>query len=125
MWGSGARLSLTRLGPKCPRPLVGHPGEPKQQTLVSRTSLIDNLSSHKSPKIRIAIEATGAELHFLPRYSPDVNPSEMVFSKLKTLLLKASERTIEALWSRIGELLSYFPRQECENYFQAVGYQST
>jgi transposase len=87
--------------------------------------LIDNLSSHKSPKIRIAIEATGAELHFLPRYSPDLNPIEMVFSKLKTLLRKASERTIEALWSRIGELLSYFPRQECENYFQAAGYQPT
>jgi transposase len=71
--------------------------------------LIDNLSSHKSPKIRKAIEARGAELHFLPRYSPDFNPIEMVFSKLKTLLRKASERTIEALWNRISELLSHFP----------------
>ncbi len=60
--------------------------------------LIDNLASHKSPKIRKAIEAKGAALRFLPRYSPDFNPIEMVFSKLKTLLRKASERTVEALW---------------------------
>ena len=87
--------------------------------------LIDNLSSHKSPKIRKAIAATGAELRFLPRYSPDLNPIEMVFSKLKTLLRKASERTVEALWNRIGELLSQFPPKECQNYFQAAGYEPT
>lgn len=68
--------------------------------------LIDNLASHKSPKIRKAIEAEGAELRFLPRYSPDLNPIEMAFSKLKTLLRKASERSVEALWTRIGELTS-------------------
>jgi transposase len=77
--------------------------------------LIDNLGSHKSPKIKNAIAAAGAELRFLPRYSPDLNPIEMAFSKLKTLLRKASERTVEALWNRIGELLSHFPRQECQN----------
>jgi transposase len=87
--------------------------------------LIDNLGSHKSPKIRKTIEATGAELHFLPRYSPDLNPIEMVFSKLKTLLRKASERTVEALWNRIGELLSHFSPHECQNYFQAAGYEPT
>jgi transposase len=87
--------------------------------------LIDNLGSHKSPKIRKAIEAKGAELHFLPRYSPDLNPIEMAFSKLKTLLRKASERSVEALWSRIGELLSHFPRHECQNYFRAAGYEPT
>jgi transposase len=85
--------------------------------------LIDNLGSHKSPKIKNAIAAAGAELRFLPRYSPDLNPIEMAFSKLKTLLRKASERTVEALWNRIGELLSHFPRQECQNYFQAAGYE--
>ncbi len=87
--------------------------------------LIDNLSAHKSPKIRKAIEAEGAELRFLPRYSPDLNPIEMVFSKLKTLLRKASERTVEALWTRIGELLDHFPQKECENYFKAAGYEPT
>ena len=87
--------------------------------------LIDNLTSHKSPKIRKAIEAEGAELRFLPRYSPDLNPIEMAFSKLKTLLRKASERSIEALWIRIGELLSHFPQNECENYFRAAGYEPT
>jgi transposase len=87
--------------------------------------LIDNLASHKSPKIRKAIEAEGAELRFLPRYSPDLNPIEMAFSKLKTLLRKASERFVEALWSRIGELLSHFPQNECQNYFKAAGYEPT
>jgi len=87
--------------------------------------LIDNLASHKSPKIRKAIEAEGAELRFLPRYSPDLNPIEMAFSKLKTLLRKASERSVEALWTRIGELLSHFPQNECENYFRAAGYEPT
>jgi transposase len=87
--------------------------------------LIDNLASHKSPKIRKAIEAEGAELRFLPRYSPDLNPIEMAFSKLKTLLRKASERSVEALWTRIGELLSHFPQNECENYSRAAGYEPT
>jgi len=67
----------------------------------------------------------GAELRFLPRYSPDLNPIEMAFSKLKTLLRKASERSVEALWTRIGELLSHFPQNECENYFRAAGYEPT
>ena len=87
--------------------------------------LIDNLGSHKSPKVRIAIEAKGAGLCFLPRYSPDLNPIEMAFSKLKTLLRKACERSVEALWSRIGELLDLFPPNECENYFKAAGYGPT
>lgn len=87
--------------------------------------LIDNLSSHKSAKVRATIEAEGAELRFLPRYSPDLNPIEMMFSKLKTLLRKASERSVEALWSRIGELLDSFPPNECENYFKAAGYGPT
>jgi transposase len=87
--------------------------------------LSDNLSAHKSPKIRKAIEATGAAWHFLPRSSPDLNPIEMVVSKLKTLLRKAFERPVEALWNRIGELLGHCPRQECQNSFQATGYEPT
>ena len=69
--------------------------------------------------------AKGAALRFLPRYSPDFNPIEMLFSKLKTLLRRASERSIEALWNRIGELLDRFPQNECENYFKAAGYEPT
>ncbi len=87
--------------------------------------LIDHLASHKSPKIRQAIAAKGAALRFLPRYSPDFNPIEMMFSKLKMLLRKASERSIMELWNRIGELLDHFPQKECENYFKAAGYEPT
>jgi transposase len=89
------------------------------------TVLIDNLGSHKSPKIRKAIEAKGAALRFLPRYSPDFNPIEMLFSKLKTLLRRACKRSVEALWNCIGELLDRFPQNECENYFKAAGYEPT
>ncbi len=89
------------------------------------TVLLDNLGSHKSPKVRAAIAAEGAELRFLPRYSPDRNPIERMFSKRKTLLRKASERSVEALWSRSGELLDNFPPNECENYFKAAGYRPT
>ena len=83
------------------------------------------LGSHKSLKIKKAIEATGAELRFLPRYSPDFNPIEMMFSKLKTLLRKAAERSVEDLWNRIGDLLDCFPQSECKNYFMAAGYDPT
>src|ERR1700730_5482703 len=81
--------------------------------------LIDNLASQESDRGR------GRRTAFLPRYSPDLNPIEMAFSKLKTLLRKASERFVEALWSRIGELLSHFPQNECQNYFKAAGYEPT
>ena len=87
--------------------------------------LLDHLGSHKSLKIRKAIEAKSAALRFLPRYSPDLNPIEMVFSKFKALMRKASERSVATLWSRIGELLDHFPKQECQNYFQAAGYEPT
>ena len=72
----------------------------------------------------IACKSTDAvaELRFLPRYSPDFNPIELMFSKLKALLRKAAERSVEALWNRIGELLDYFPQSECEHYFMAAGY---
>ena len=84
--------------------------------------VIDNLGSHKSPKIRQAIEARGASLLYLPPYSPDLNPIEMAFAKLKALLRKAAERSTEALWNRIGELVDTFTPQECANYFSAAGY---
>jgi transposase len=87
--------------------------------------IIDNLGSHKAKAIRHAIRAAGAKLFFLPPYSPDLNPIEQVFAKLKTLLRKAEERTVEATWKRIGTLLGAFLPQECANYFKNSGYAST
>jgi transposase len=86
--------------------------------------IIDNLGSHKGKAIRRAIRAAGAKLFFLPPYSPDLNPIEQLFAKLKTLLRKAAERTIEATWKRIGTLIDCFTPQECANYFLNAGYAS-
>ena len=84
--------------------------------------VMDNLGSHKSAAVRAAIEARGATLLFLPPYSPDLNPIEQLFAKLKALLRKAAERSIEALWKTIGRLLDRFPPHECDNYFKNAGY---
>ena len=86
--------------------------------------IIDNLGSHKGKAVRRAIRAAGAKLFFLPPYSPDLNPIEQVFTKLKTLLRKAAERTVEATWQRIGALLPCFTSQECANYLTNAGYAS-
>jgi transposase len=84
--------------------------------------VMDNLGSHKRPGIRQAIEAAGARLLYLPPYSPDFNPIEKAFSKLKALLRKAAERTVDGLWDAIGALLDAFTPKECANYFAAAGY---
>ena len=86
--------------------------------------IIDNLGSHKGKAVRRAIRAAGAKLFFLPPYSPDLNPIEQVFAKLKTLLRKAAERTVEATWQRIGALLPCFTSEECANYLTNAGYAS-
>ena len=86
--------------------------------------IIDNLGSHKGKAVRRAIRAAGAKLFFLPPYSPDLNPIEQAFAKLKTLLRKAAERTVEATWKRIGELLHTFTPKECANYLTNAGYAS-
>jgi transposase len=86
--------------------------------------IMDNLGSHKGKAVRRAIRAAGAKLFFLPPYSPDLNPIEQVFAKLKTLLRKAAERTVEATWRRIGALLHHFPPHECANYLANAGYAS-
>lgn len=83
--------------------------------------VMDNLGSHKAPAIRKAIRAAGAKLFYLPAYSPDLNPIEQAFAKLKHLLRKAGERTKEAVWKRIGSLLDQFTPQECENYIRNSG----
>jgi transposase len=79
--------------------------------------VIDNLPSHKVAGVREAIEAKGARLLYLPPYSPDLNPIEQVFAKLKALLRKAAARSIETLWRLIGRLIRRFPPNECANYF--------
>jgi len=86
--------------------------------------IMDNLGSHKGKAVRRAIHGAGAKLCFLPPYSPDLNPIEQAFAKLKTLLRKAAERTVEKTWQRIGALLNAFPPQECANYFRNSGYAS-
>ncbi len=86
--------------------------------------IMDNLSSHKGPRVRELIEAAGAELHYLPPYSPDFNPIENAFAKLKALLRKAAQRTVEGLWIAIGDMLPAFKPQECRNYFAAAGYDA-
>ena len=84
--------------------------------------ILDNLGSHKSTEVRRLIEARGARLLFLPPYSPDLNPIELAFAKLKALLRKAGERSVDELWTRIGELLDAFTPEECRNYFNHAGY---
>ncbi len=86
--------------------------------------IMDNLGSHKRPAVRKAIRAAGARLLFLPPYSPDLNPIEQVFAKLKHLLRKAAERTLDATWKRIGSLLDAFSPAECQNYLTNAGYAS-
>ena len=84
--------------------------------------IMDNLPAHKAVGVRDAIEAAGARLMFLPPYSPDFNPIENAFSKLKALLRAKAERTITALWDAVGSLLEQFTMAECANYFRAAGY---
>ncbi len=86
--------------------------------------VIDNLGSHKGKAVRDAIRAAGARLFFLPPYSPDLNPIEQAFAKLKAMLRKAEERNVERLWRRIGALLEAFKPSECANYFRNSGYAS-
>jgi putative transposase len=87
--------------------------------------MMDHLGSHKGKAVRHAIRSAGAKLFFLPKYSPDLNPIEQVFAKLKHLLRKAAARTVEAVCAAIGQLLDAFTPQECANYFKNAGYDPT
>jgi transposase len=87
--------------------------------------VMDNLAAHKVQGVRTRIEAAGAWLLYLPPYSPDLNPIEMAFAKLKALLRGADERSVEALWDRIGLLLNAFSPEECANYLKHAGYASS
>ena len=85
--------------------------------------VMDNLPSHKVAGIRQAIEARGASVLLLPPYSPDLNPIENFFAKLKSLLRKAAARTVEALWAAVAEALTHLNAAECRNYFAHAGYR--
>lgn len=85
--------------------------------------ILDNLNAHKVAGVREAIEKAQAQLLYLPPYSPDFNPIELVFAKFKWLLRTAAERTVDALWQRCGELLDHFHEAECRNYFTHCGYR--
>lgn len=87
--------------------------------------VMDNLSAHKGGVVRQIIEAAGAELRYLPAYSPDLNPIEQAIAKLKAHLRKAQERSIDTLWPRIGSLLDLFNPAECSNFFVNSGYART
>lgn len=89
----------------------------------SDTIVVDNLGSHKGPAVRAVVEAAGARLLFLPPHSPDFDPIEMASAKLKALLRKAAERTVEGLWAAIGRLIDTVTPDECANFFAAAGYE--
>lgn len=84
--------------------------------------ILDNLNVHKSPRAAKALAERGAWFLFLPKYSPDLNPIEMAFAKLKALLRKAKARTYEALWRAVGDICALFDPQECRNYLKDAGY---
>lgn len=84
--------------------------------------IMDNLSAHKGEEVREILEEAGAGLLYLPAYSPDLNPIEQAFAKLKALLRKAAERSLPDLWDRIGALLHEFSAEECQNFFRHAGY---
>ena len=86
---------------------------------------MDNLQSHKVVGVRQAIAAAGASVVYLPPYSPDFNPIEQVFAKVKAILRKKAERTVEGLWSLLGLVLDEFPAEECLHYFCHCGYAAT
>ncbi len=87
--------------------------------------VMDNLSSHKVAGVREAIAAVGAEVRYLPPYSPDLNPIELAFAKFKKLLRDGAERTVDKLWDLCGRILDQFTETECRNYFQHCGYRYT
>jgi transposase len=85
--------------------------------------ILDNLSSHKSPRAADSLRDVGAWFLFLPPYSPDLNPIEMAFSKLKALIRKAAARSYDELWKAVGTICSIFTDNECQNFFAAAGYE--
>jgi transposase len=92
---------------------------------IGDTVIMDNLPAHKVPGVREAVEAAGANLLYLPPYSPDFNPIEMAFSKFKALMRGAAARTLDALWAAATQAIERFTSADCTNYFKAAGYDAT
>ena len=90
----------------------------------TETGILDNLSSHKSACAAEVLKSIGAWFLFLPAYSPDLNPIEMAFAKLKALIRKAAARSYDALWQAVGHVCDLFSDEECYNYFKAAGYEA-
>ena len=86
--------------------------------------ILDNLSSHKSPKAGAAMETVGAWFLFLPPYSPDLNPIEIAFAKIKALIRRAAARTYDALWQAVRHVCNLFTEEECYDFFKAAGYET-
>ena len=132
--GAERRPGLTTRGVVAPFVLDGPINRNAFETYVERVLVpelrkgdivvMDNLSSHKGMATRQRIEAAGANLFYLPPYSPDVNPIENAFAKFKSRLRKAAARTVETLETAIADAFHTFTPQECANYFQAAGYAS-
>ena len=99
-------------------------GWPRLRDLDRDPARADNLKVHKSPKAAAILHEKGAWFLFLPRYSPDLNPIEQAFSKLKAHLRRIGARTLDALWRAVGEICGLFDPDECWNYFKAAGYVS-
>jgi transposase len=87
--------------------------------------VLDNLACHKRARVPKLIEEAGCTVRYLPPYSPDLNPIELAFAKLKALLRKAGKRTVDGLWDFLGEALDAFSPEECRNYFRHCGYPAT
>jgi transposase len=134
-WQTSTFLAALRLGAvTAPCVLDGPVNGPAFQAYVEQllvptlapgdVVIMDNLGSHKGAAVRHAIEQAGAQLIYLPPYSPDLNPIEQLFAKLKALLRKAATRSIDTLWQAVADLLDKFHPQECANYFANSGYLS-
>lgn len=103
---------------------VGHEAPSHKAALTGGVLILDNLGSHKGRAARAAIRAAGAHLLFLPPYSPDLNPIEQLFSKLKHFTRAGEPRTVEATWRRVGHVLDLVAPDECANYLTNSGYAS-
>ena len=114
-------MRVRRADQRLPVPGLGR-AVPRAHAAPGDIVVLDNLGSHKGRAVRRAIRKAGAHLLFLPPYSPDLNPIEMMFAKLKTLLRNADERSIADVWHPIGSLLGKFTPTECRNYIRHARY---
>ena len=121
--GSGMTAPMVLDGPMTGPAFLAYVHQVLVPTLrAGEVVILDNLAPHRAAAVRNAIEAAGARLHLLPAYSPDLNPIENAFAKLKAHLRKAAARTVESLWHAIRDALPSFTPDECSNYLRTAGY---